>query len=154
MRNLVKENASPTFRSSLSKMATAEVIWSVTQKSNCFRIKRNGLDLSKEPVNAAGKHAYACSGFVQPSIGVVPTKSGKLAAVVNSKYSNKPNKAVHSVGVSKNLVKGTKSVNKVAWKIAGRPDQRNAALAKATALAKARASASAEYKFRVHPRRA
>jgi len=140
--------------SSPAKMATAEVIWSVTKKSNSFRVKRDGLDLSTEPVNAAGKHAYSCSGFVQPSIGVVSTKSGKLAAVVNSKYSNKPNKAVHAIGVSKNLVKGTKSVNKVAWKIAGRPDQRNAAIAKASALAKARASTSAEYKFRVHDRRA
>ena len=133
-------------------MAAPEIVWSVTQKSSCFRVKRNGLDLSKEPVNAAGKHAYAYSGLVQQSLGVVATATGKLATVVNGKFSNKPFKATHTVGVSKDLVKGIKGVNKVAWKIAGRPDMRNVALARATALHKAKVG-STEYKLRVHTRR-
>ena len=135
-------------------MATAEIIWSVTRKSNAFRVKRNGLDLSREPVNVTNKHSYKTSGFVQKSLSVAASADDKKISVVlpSTKYAAAPAKAIHSVGVSNNVAKGNKTVNAVAWKIAGRPDLRNAALARATRLHKVKVG-SKVYKLRQHTRR-
>ena len=134
-----------------SPQISADVIWSVTSKSNAFRVKRNTLDLSREPVNVTNLHSYKYSGFVQKAVSVTASGS-KLSAVVPGKFASAPKKAIHSVGVSNNIAKGNKTVNAVAWKIAGRPDLRNAALARVTKLHKAKVG-SKVYKVRVHNRR-
>merc|ERR1712153_168357 len=45
------------------EMASSDLLWALTRKTNCFLVKRNGLQLTSEPNNLTAKHCFKFSGL-------------------------------------------------------------------------------------------
>merc|ERR1711966_431095 len=58
-------------KSSAIEMASSDLLWALTRKTNCFLVKRNGLQLTSEPNNLTAKHCFKFSGLAnEEAVGV------------------------------------------------------------------------------------
>merc|ERR1712224_550690 len=57
--------------SASSEMASSDLLWALTRKTNAFLVKRNGLQLTSEPNNLMGKHCFKYSGLAnEEAVGI------------------------------------------------------------------------------------
>ena len=64
-------------------MASPDLLWALTRKTNAFMVKRNGLFLSSEPNNLMAKHSFKYSGLANfETVGIEETgaRRGELRA--------------------------------------------------------------------------
>merc|ERR1711998_36581 len=55
----------------LEMAASSDLLWALTKKSNCFLVKRNGLQLTTEPNNLMNKNCFKYSGLAnEEAVGV------------------------------------------------------------------------------------
>ena len=120
----------------------AEIAWDVIRRSSSFRAKRNHANFSRERGNLTATHSYKMSA-VQSTVGIVQefvagreVQGKKVQAICQTRHSSKPKKAFQATNLTHGLKRGSNAVNKIAWKNAGRPDLRNAALARLSKYSK------------------
>jgi len=75
---------------------SADVIWSLVKNNNAFLIKRNGVQLSREPGNLTNCNSFSSSGLANcraVQIAALPKGAGVSVAVKSRSGARKPAKA-------------------------------------------------------------
>ncbi|CAL8094798.1 unnamed protein product [Calicophoron daubneyi] len=75
----------------------SHLVWELVKKNNCFLMKSNGEQFSRDPLNLKGKNCFRYSGLVhKKAIGIKQEKYGKGIILITKKagYDHKPSKAV------------------------------------------------------------
>ncbi|KAI8914838.1 hypothetical protein PhCBS80983_g00773 [Powellomyces hirtus] len=111
---------------------SSDLIWLLTRDQSSFLVKRNGIQLTREPGNLLNLNSLKYSGLAQrKSIHIGAAESGKGVTVVTQKTSvpfHKVAKASHSTTISKGTRGGHKSIKNILHTY--RPDLEKAALAR------------------------
>jgi large subunit ribosomal protein L28e len=89
------------------------LLWELTKKNNSFLVKRDGLQLSSDPMNVANVHAFKYSGVNKKAVGVA-VKDGKvvLSTKLGKSQVSKPKTQLSSVTLKS--LSHTKKGNKAA----------------------------------------
>merc|ERR1712006_60188 len=85
------------------EMASSDLLWALTRKTNSFMVKRNGLYLSSEPNNVMNKHSFKYSGIASnEAVGIEENESGKgiTLKLKNVKNGSAPKKDFRKVAAS------------------------------------------------------
>merc|ERR1711937_52614 len=92
--------------SASSEMASSDLLWALTRKTNAFLVKRNGLQLTSEPNNLMGKHCFKYSGLAnEEAVGIEECPRGVTLAKKNKKNAMAPKRAVRSTDLKKDFRK-------------------------------------------------
>ncbi|KNC98629.1 uncharacterized protein SPPG_06311 [Spizellomyces punctatus DAOM BR117] len=110
---------------------SSDLIWLLTRDQSAFLVKRNGVQLSREPGNLLNRNSLKYSGLAQKKTIDIST-AGTNGAVVSVKKTSvpasKPSKSVSKTTLKKSTRAGAKSVRNIIRTY--RPDLEKAALAR------------------------
>mmetsp|Transcript_7373 Transcript_7373/g.19126 ORF Transcript_7373/g.19126 Transcript_7373/m.19126 type:complete len:129 (+) Transcript_7373:21-407(+) len=110
---------------------SAELIWSCVKNNNCFLVKRNGVQFSREASNLANINSFKFSGIANPkAVGIIATEKGAQLVTKVSKKARNPAKLIRKVGLSSQYKKGVATITAELEKKNYRRDLQQAALAK------------------------
>eukprot|EP00743_Colponemidia_sp_Colp-15_P000154 GILK01000178.1.p1 GENE.GILK01000178.1~~GILK01000178.1.p1 ORF type:complete len:136 (-),score=15.64 GILK01000178.1:134-541(-) len=116
---------------------SSELQWQLTRNNSCYLVKRNGIQLSRDPMNISNVHSFKFSGVNKKALGLnLVTKGKKTVPVltIKGRQSRKPAKSINSMPLVKGLKRGVKAIES-ATKAAGyRPDLARAAACRLRAL--------------------
>mmetsp|Transcript_64761 Transcript_64761/g.204491 ORF Transcript_64761/g.204491 Transcript_64761/m.204491 type:complete len:133 (+) Transcript_64761:133-531(+) len=121
-------------------MASADVIWGIINKNNCFMKKGlNGTIWSKEANNLAGIHNFKFSGIANPKTVAITAAGGEKGLPVKvtmtkAKAANTPAKSTYSTTMTKDFRRQAKGLAKEVGKY--RPDLKEYALRRLGAVNK------------------
>merc|ERR1711907_451601 len=110
--------------------ASSDLLWALTKKSNCFLVKRNGLQLTSEPNNLMNKNSFKYSGLANlEAVGDDDTR-GIVLNKKNAKNVSAPKRNIVAAPLKKDFRKVAKTIKaKTAGKYY-RSDLTDAALAR------------------------
>merc|ERR1711998_425560 len=114
-----------------TKMASSDLVWALTRKTNCFLKKRNGLQLTSEPNNLMGKHSFKYSGLANEEVvGITECSRGITLSKKNKKNGASPKRNIVSVDLKKDFRKVAQTIKNSTEGKYYRKDLTNAALAR------------------------
>merc|ERR1711966_344336 len=94
-----------------TKMASSDLVWALTRKTNCFLKKRNGLQLTSEPNNLMGKHSFKYSGLANEEVvGITKCSRGITLSKKNKKNAMAPKRNVVSSDLKKDFRKVAQTI--------------------------------------------
>mmetsp|Transcript_61286 Transcript_61286/g.124343 ORF Transcript_61286/g.124343 Transcript_61286/m.124343 type:complete len:136 (+) Transcript_61286:60-467(+) len=120
---------------------SANVVWNIVRKSSAYRVKRSGLDLSREPGNLTNTNTFKSSGLAQSKTVDVnlDARGNPTLAVSVPARANKPASSKFVVRLTRGkLARRAKNVTNTTSKVFFRRDLEKAALARLTRLHLAR----------------
>merc|ERR1712216_331144 len=92
-------------------MASSDLIWALTRKSNAFLKKRNGMTLTSEPNNLMNKHSFKYSGLAnQEAVGIEDNTRGITLKINNKKNASNPKRNVLAIDLKKDFRKVAKTI--------------------------------------------
>merc|ERR1711918_46717 len=112
-------------------MASSDLIWALTRKSNAFLKKRNGLQLTSEPNNLMNKHSFKFSGLAnEEAVGVDECPRGITLKKKNKKNAMNPKRNVVGRDLKKDFRKVAQTLKNQTEGSYYRKDLSKAALAR------------------------
>merc|ERR1711862_278853 len=94
-----------------AEMASSDLLWALTRKTNAFLVKRNGLQLTSEPNNLMGKHCFKYSGLAnEEAVGMEECPRGITLKKKNKKNAMQPKRAVRSTDLKKDFRKVAQTI--------------------------------------------
>merc|ERR1739841_371401 len=94
-----------------AEMASSDLLWALTRKTNAFLVKRNGLQLTSEPNNLMGKHCFKYSGLAnEEAVGVEECPRGITLKKKNKKNAMAPKRNVVSIDLKKDFRKVAQTI--------------------------------------------
>ncbi|KAJ3306114.1 hypothetical protein HDV03_000348 [Kappamyces sp. JEL0829] len=107
-------------------MASSDLIWLIVRNNSSFLVKRNGIQLSREPGNLLNKQSFKSSGLTNKVVTITPAEKG-VKVTVNTPKGKKTTTLTGNVRQSARTVKTLVTD-------AGRPDLVSAALARVSRI--------------------
>ncbi|KAJ3037896.1 60S ribosomal protein L28 [Rhizophlyctis rosea] len=132
---------------------STDLVWLLTRDNSSFLVKRNGIQLSREPGNLLNLNSRKFSGVAaKKSVDVSAAPKGVTVTLRKTKAGNKPVAASNSV----TLTRGTRGSAKTVKKLLAhyRPDLEKAALARVFRLSESAKAPKAQKPKKLRGRKA
>merc|ERR1712137_731151 len=117
---------------------SSDLIWQISRTNNSYLVKRNGVQLSRDPLNLTNRHSRKWAGFVnEQAIGINADSPNTIGLTTKlPSRANKPAKSQQTSSFSATTPgrKLYKSVVNTTAKRGYRADLRAAAVARASAV--------------------
>ena len=99
---------------------SSDLVWTLINKHNAFKVKSNGITLSKEAGNVTNTHSYKASGIANvQTVGVTTTSTQKkgftktsvVATLSNGKKGTRVANTTHNYGLRSKVNKTAQADN-------------------------------------------
>ncbi|KAJ3054528.1 60S ribosomal protein L28 [Rhizophlyctis rosea] len=112
---------------------SSDLVWLLTRNNNSFLVKRNGIQLSREPGNLLNLNSRKFSGLAaKKTVDVAAAPKGVTVTLRKTKAGNKPVATANATTYTKGTRASAKSVRNLLAHY--RPDLEKAALARVARL--------------------
>lgn len=91
----------------------APVLWKCVRKTSCFKVKRNGIELTSEPGNVMNKNTFKYSGLANDkTVDLSMDEDGKITMGLKApKRSQFPREVIRATPLKKNFHRVAHSVS-------------------------------------------